>query len=387
MKRKAFFFITLSFVLWRILLFLPLWAAEHNLNYRSGYEYTSIAKATEPTTFNILDKFFLSPWANFDGIHYLFIAGNGYTNNYGFFPAYPLTIRIASILFGANSSFDLAYFFSAFFVSNIAFFLSLIVFYKLLSLDYNEKQTKQTLFALIVFPTSFFFGSLYSESLFLLFLFLSFYFARKKQWALASIFGIFLTLTRLVGICIFPVLFYEYFIVNKQPLKKFIQSGIWTVPFGLIGYSIYNYFMKGDFLYFIHAQGNFLNNRSVDTIVLFPQTIYRYIKILITNSNAQFEWWIALLELGSFVFVIIALYVAWKKKVRRSYIIFSLLAVLVPASSGTFSALPRYILVAFPMLIVIGLFSGKLLKTLYFSISIVLLAILLFFFSKGYFIA
>ncbi len=367
-------------------MFIPVWGAEQKLNYRSGYEYTNIVKSTDPVTYNILNKTFLAPWANFDGIHYLFIAGNGYTNNLGFFPLYPSTIKVVSMIFGTHTPFDLAYFFSAFFVSNIAFFLSLIVFHKLLSLDYNEKQTKQTLFALLVFPTSFFFGSLYSESLFLLFLFLSFYFARKKQWALASIFGIFLTLTRLVGICIFPVLLYEYFIVNKQPLKKFIQSGIWTVPFGLIAYSIYNYIMKGDFLYFIHAQGNFLNNRSVDTIVLFPQTIYRYIKIIITNPQTQFEWWIALLELGSFVFVIIAFYVAWKKKVRRSYIIFSLLAVLIPASTGTFSALPRYILVAFPMFIVIGLSSSKL-KVFYFTISAVILFILLFFFSKGYFIA
>lgn len=387
MERKSLVFVTIAFISWRLLLFIPLFASDQKLSYRSGYEYTSISKATKPETYKVLNKFFLAPWANFDGIHYLFIAGNGYTNNFGFFPAYPFSIKIVSIFFGANTPFDLAYFLSAFFISNIAFFLSLIVFYKLLSLDYNEKQTKQALLAFLVFPTSFFFGSLYSESLFLLFLFLSFYFARKKQWVLASIFGIFLTLTRLVGICIFPVLLYEYFIVAKQPLKKLPQTGLWMIPFGLIGYSIYNYIAQKDFFYFIHAQGNFANNRSVDSIVLFPQTIYRYIKILVTNSNAQFEWWIALLELGSFVFVVVALYIAWKKKVRLSYTLFSLIAVLIPVSTGTFSSLPRYILVAFPMFIVIGLLSNKLLKTLYFSISIVLLFILLFFFSKGYFIA
>lgn len=387
MDRKFIIFIIFSFIIWRFLLFIPLFASDQKLAYRSGYDYTSLSKATDPKTFAILDKFNLAPFANFDGIHYLFIAGNGYTNNFGFFPLYPILIKTLSIIFGANTSFDLAYFFSAFFISNIALFLTLIVFYKLLLLDYNEKQTRQTLLALLVFPTSFFFGSLYSESLFLLFLFLSFYFARKKQWVLVSIFGIFLTLTRLVGICIFPILLYEFFRVQKKPLSKIPKSGLWVIPLGLIGYSIYNYIAQKDFLYFINAQGNFANNRSVDTIVFFPQTIYRYIKILINNSYLQFEWWVALLELGSFVFVLTMLYIVWKKKVHSSYVLFSLIAIIVPASSGTFSALPRYILVAFPMYIVLGLIKNRVIRFLIFSIFISLLFILLFFFSKGYFIA
>ncbi len=387
MKRNVLLFIAVAFIAWRLFLFLPLFAADQKLNYRSGYEYTSISKATEPQTFKILDKLFLAPWANFDGIHYLFIAGNGYTNNFGFFPFYPISIKTLAIIFGANTPFDLAYFFSGFLISNIALFLSLVVFYKLLTLDYKEKTAKQGVLALLAFPTSFFLGSLYSESLFLLFLFLSFYFARKKRWPLANLFAVLLTLTRLVGIFIFPVLLYEYFKVNKHPLKKLPKSGLWSIPLGLLGYSIYNYIAQKDFLYFIHAQGNFANNRTVDSIIFFPQTIYRYIKILITNSNAQFEWWVALLELGSFAFIAMMLYVAWKKKIRLSYILFSLIAVLIPASTGTFSALPRYILVAFPAFIVIGLFKNKATKILYFLLSLILLFILLFFFSKGYFIA
>lgn len=387
MNRKFLIFIILSFIIWRFLLFIPVWASDQKLNYRSGYEYTNIGKVTEPAVYNTLNKLFLAPFANFDGIHYLTIAGNGYTNNFGFFPLYPMAIKALSILFLASNPFDLTYFFSGFLISNITFFLSLIIFYKLLLLDYKEKQTKQILLSVLVFPTSFFFGSLYSESLFLLFLFLSFYFARKKQWVLTSICGFGLTLTRLVGIFIFPILLYEYFRVSKEPFNKFFKSGLWMIPCGLIGYSIYNYISQKDFLYFIKAHGNLFNNRSVDSIVLFPQTIFRYFKILILNSRAEFEWWIALVELGSFVFAAVLLYIAWKKKVRLSYILFSALAILIPASSGTFSAMPRYILVAFPIFIVLGLIKNRLLKIIIFSFSAVLLFILLFFFSRGYFIA
>lgn len=387
MERKAILFLISSFIVWRLLLFLPLFASEKTLAYRSGYEYTSIAKATDPWTYSILDKFYLAPFANFDGIHYLFISGNGYTNNLGFFPLYPLTIKILSIVLGAQTPFDISYFLSAFFISNFAFFLSLLVFYKLLSLDYKEKQIKQTILALLLFPTSFFFGSIYSESIFLLFLFLSYYFARRKNWLLASLFGFLLSLTRLVGIFIFPALVYEFLKNEKRSMSSFIKSGLWLAPVGLIGYSVYNFLLKKDFLYFIHAQGNFANNRSIDSIVLFPQTIYRYIKILLTVPHSQYEWWIASLELGSFAFAGLTIYIAWKKKIRFSYILFSLIAILIPVSTGTFSALPRYILVAFPMFIVLGLITNKFIKLIYFLVFLILSFILLYFFSKGYFIA
>ena len=387
MERKVVVFIAILFVVWRLFLFLPLFASEKYLAYRSGYEYTSLAKAAEPGVYKTLHKFYLAPWANFDGLHYLFIAGNGYTNNMGFFPLYPLAIKLFSTVLFAKTPFDISYFFSAFLISNVAFFASLVVFYKLLSLDYKEKQTKQMVLAMLVFPTSFFLGSLYSESLFLLFLFLSFYFARKKRWFLASFFGLLLSLTRLVGIFIFPTLIYEYLKEEKRSYRELFQSGLWLAPVGLIGYSIYNYILKKDFLYFIHAQGNFLNNRSVTSIVLFPQTVFRYVKILSSLNQSQFEWWIALLELGSFIFAAVLLYIAWKKKVRLSYILFSSLAVLIPASSGTFTALPRYILVAFPIYIVVGLIKNKYLKIVYFVVSTVLLFIFTFFFSKGYFIS
>lgn len=386
MKRKTFAFLAISFIIWRLLLFIPVFIADENLNYRSGYEYTSITDARNSKSENITDKLLLSPWANFDGLHYLTIASNGYSNNYGFFPLYPTLIKPVSEIFGADENFDSGYFLSGFLISNLAFFLALLVFYKLLTLDYSDKQVKTSILALLIFPTSFFFGSIYSESLFLLLLFSSFYFARKKQWLLASFFGSLLTLTRFVGICIFPVLIYEFYKSRDWSIENFVKSGIWATPAGLIIYAFYNQLQEGNFLYFIKAQGNFLNNRSVDSFIFFGQTVYRYIKILFTTSSAQFEWWIALLEIGSFIFISVAIIYALKKRVRFSYILFSFLVVLIPASSGTFSALPRYILVAFIVYILIGTIDAKL-KLAYFLISITLLSVLTFFFSRGYFIS
>ncbi|MDO8639423.1 MAG: mannosyltransferase family protein [bacterium] len=383
-------FILISFLIWRIVLFLPLFASEQFLKYRIAYDYTNIWKFIEP--YQPVSSFLLYPWANFDGVHYLLIAGQGYTNNFGFLPLFPLLIRAVSSLFGTGTTLGVIQFFSGFFLSNLFFLTSLFVLYKLLSLDYSKKTVFLSIIFLLLFPTSFFFGSIYSESLFLLLLLLSFYFARKKQWLWASVFGMMLSVTRIIGIFILLALIYEFIKQACLPAgrKKRVSSKlipILLIPVGIISYGFYNLNKTGSFFYFLQAHANMGTERSADAIILMPQTLFRYAKILSTLPITQFEWWIALLEVSIFFVASFLLYVAWKKKVRTSYLIFAVLAFLLPASSGTFTGLPRYSLVIFPIFIALALLKNRTLQMLYVLISSILLFILLMFFSKGYFIA
>jgi len=344
------------FVIWRLALFIPVFIAGYFTTARTGYLFTN-------------------PWANFDGVHYLSIAQNGYATQAVFFPLYPLLIRFFS--------FGRAYLASGLFVSNLAFLLTLIYFYKLLILDYPKKRSFESIIYLLVFPTAFFLGALYSESLFFLLLILSFYFARKGEWLLASVTAMLLGATRIIGIFILPALVYELYI-QKKNIKEGLS--LLMAPIGLVAYSLFNYLKWGDDLYFIKAHGELGNSRSVSAIVLFPQTIYRYIRILLSLPISQYEWWIALLEITIFIGVSLLLYFAWKKKVRTSYLIFSLLAFLLPVSSGTFSGLPRYVLVLFPIYVALSYMSRSFRKA-YLIFSAILLFILLMFFSRGYFVA
>lgn len=344
------------FAIWRVFLFLPVFSGVYILAERLGYGFTN-------------------PWGNFDGVRYLAIASRGYITEAAFFPLYPIVIRIFSFLGG--------YFLSGFLVSNIAFLISLFYLYKLLKLDYPADRSSRILLYLVLFPTAFFFGALYSESLFFLLLVLSFYFARKGKWLGASLAAMLLGATRIIGILVLPALVYELYIQKKN-----IKDGLslLMVPIGLAAYSLFNFLKWGDALYFIKAHGELGNSRSVDAIVLFPQTVYRYLKILISLPVSQYEWWIALLEISVFFGVCFLLYCAWWKKVRSSYLIFSLLAFLLPVLSGTFSGLPRYVLVLFPIYIALaGL--GRGFRRAYLIFSAILLFILLMFFSRGYFVA
>lgn len=378
--------LVLLFLSWRIFLFVPLIVSNYFLLPREGFGYT--------LTLHFLDKnsplsnFLLYPWGNFDGIYYLLIAAQSYTVNAGFFPFFPLTIKILSSIFGpavSGLAFDPRQYFTALILVSIYFFLAITIMYKLILIDYKKNIAFWSIVFMLVFPTSFFFASIYSESLFLLLAMLSFYFARKKKWLLASIFGVLLTATRVVGIAIVPALFYE-FIKEEKSFFKIKVLPLLLSPLGLLGYMYFNYLKWGNALYFIQAQGNLQNNRTVNSIVLFPQTMYRYAKILTSVSTSQYEWWIALLEIFVFIFAVILLFLAWKKKIRFSYILFSVIALLIPASTGTFSALPRYVLILFPIFIGLALLKNKALKISYTTLGLILLIVLFALFSKGYFI-
>ena len=381
--KKDWFFCTTLFLIWQVLLFFVVGIGDLVLTYRPGFEYVHIWKFVAP--YPPVSSVFFYPWANFDGVHYLLIASQGYTNNFGFFPLFPALIHLISLIFGKGSVFGLQQFFSALVISNISIALALFLFYQLLLLDYGQSIARRTLVFLLLFPTSFFFGAIYSESLFFLLLIASFYCARKQKWLLSSVFGTLLTLTRSIGICVLPALLYEAWkqkAINLKTVLSFLM-----IPWTFFGYAFFNWVATKNPLYFLEAHGNLANGRSVDTVVLIPQTIFRYIKIFLTLPISQFEWWIALLELVTFVFVSILLYFAWRRRVRKSYLLFSLFAFLIPASSGTFTGIPRYSLVLFPIFISLTLVKNRSIRLAYLIISPILLFLLLMFFSKGYYVS
>lgn len=389
---KKIQFVLFSFIVWRLFLFIPLITAQFTLPYRLGYSYTNLAQFTKVDF--PLTHFLLNSWANFDGIHYLSIAAFGYMNNFGFLPLYPLAIHGVSFIFGSAKAFGNTQFFSSLFIANACFLGSLILLYTMLKKEYPKEKARKMLLFLLLFPTSFYFGSIYSESLFFASTLLSFYFASKKKWILAGLFGAASSLTRIVGIAMLPALLYEFYqqeIRNKHSTHKaflFFKSLPLFFPIlSLFAYAYYNFLKTSNFLTFINAQGNFVNNRTVDSIIFFPQTVFRYTKILLTVNPIQYEWWISLLELSTFFVAGILLFIAWRKKVRTSYLIFSVLSFAIPISTGTFTGLPRYALALFPMYIAMGLLKNKWVHWSYIAISALLTFILVYAFSRGYFVA
>jgi len=340
-------------------------------------------------------KGYLGPsvWANFDGIHYLWIAQNGYgLYQQAFFPLYPWLIRWLA-------SFIHNYLFSGLVISHLAFFASLYLLYRLLLFDFSEKFARRVIILLLLFPTSFFFASFYSESLFFFLMIAAFYFARKGKWLVAGIFGALASATRLVGIFLLPALLVEWGEQKKiQNPKSKIQNdnlkfrilqvfSIFLTPLGLIFYMRYLAVHWGDPLLFAHVQEHFGAQRTSGKIILLYQVFWRYFKMILTTKPdpLYFVVWLELLTAIGFLALLIWGYF---QKIRLSWLLFGILAYILPTLTGTFSSLPRYVLVIFPGFVGLGLLTKKYRwgKILYLIFAILLL-ISTAFFTRGYWLA
>lgn len=330
-------------------------------------------------------------WANFDGEHYLSIAQNGYRSlQQAFFPLYPLIVRFFA--FGGTEVNLKPFLISGIVLSNLFFLISLFLFRKVVNLDYDQKTSNLAVILLLLFPTSFFFGSVYTESLFLLLSLATYYFYRKEKYFLSSIFGILTTLTRLYGLFVILMIIIDL-IVKKTSLVKIIKEKIYLVLLsivGLFGYMYYCFINWGDAFAFFNLQTLSGEQRSTN-LILLPQVFYRYFVKIIPNLNFEYFPFVftTLLELLVAVLFLILLIFTFKK-IRRDYWFYILLCYVTPTLTGSFSSLPRYVLVIFPAFIIIANYLKN--KNKYLKLGILLLMAIIgviaqTLFVRGYFVS
>lgn len=339
-----------------------------------------------PLNFQISPEVF--SWANFDGEHYLSIAIFGYKEfEQAFFPVYPALISIFARPFSSDLfSLLLNSTVAGLIISNTAFALALLLLFKLISLDFPKKIAFITIILLLVFPTSFYFGSVYSESLFLLLSVSSFYFARKKRWFLASIFGFIASATRVFGFLLLPALLIEAYLQKEK-----FSSVFWIIfiPLGLILYMFYQYLTVGDPIAFYHLQER-VGQQHQQGIILLPQVYFRYIKLLLAVDYLQPIYQTIILEFAvGILFFLLPIY-GYFKKVRLSYLFYSMIGFLLPTIQGSFSSIPRYVIVFFPAFLVAAIWingRSEILKLIILTSSLVLLLIETSLFLRGYWVA
>jgi hypothetical protein len=219
----------------------------------------------------------------FDSIHYLSIAENGYIqsslnptqqsiysykDNEGFFPGYPYTARLVSFL---GIPPDIALLLVA------QFFTFVTWLYLLLFLKRNQLKPKIAIVAtLVAFPATLYLVTGYAESTFIANLLGMIYWygeskridlSKRKAWlfiALSSFHGMWMSATRLVGL---PLAFYPILVESVRTLEgkktQWLQafSVAALTPMGGILYFAYLYFAFGrwDYYFFIQQSGWYLS--------------------------------------------------------------------------------------------------------------------------------
>lgn len=343
---------------------------------------------------------YLWSWGNFDGVHFLSIAQDGYKPlQYFFFPLFPKLVGVVGDLLG-NSVLN--YFWSGLFVSNIAFIIGLIGLVRLMHKEFDTKTTNLTLLLLLLFPTSFYFHAFYSESLFLALSVWSFYFLKERKWIEAGLLIGLATATRVVGIALIPALVLEMWRQKKKVTISKILSFLFSVS-GITSYLFYLQKVTGDPLEFLHSVGIYGEQRS-SQLILLPQVFYRYIFKILPNIQysyfpAVFTTWmefiVAVLAAGLLILSLIAKVRKIKgltvlKTMNGSYIVYAVFLYLIPTFSGSFSSLPRYTIVIFPLFITASILLQKvslLVKYLVYCVLLVSLIVSFSLFVRGYWIS
>lgn len=366
------------FLIWRVSLFLVLILAIQFLP-RFGNNFFGGGLV------NYQKNPYLFAWANFDGEHYLSIAEIGYRGlEQAFFPIYPLLMRILASTIDVNAYYLTL---AGILISTFSTLGALVILFRLIKLDYNEKIAFRTILSLLLFPTSFYLGAVYTESLFLLLIVGSFYFARKGNFFFATLLGIVASATRVFGVLLLPALLIEVWQQNRFFNKKTLW--LFLIPLGFLSYMFYQWLTVGDPLAFYHLQ-LIVGPQHQSGIILFPQVVYRYIKILITLDFRNTLYPTMILELFTgLLFFALPIY-GFFKKVRLSYLFFAFFNFLAPTIQGSFSSLPRYILVFFPSFLALAVFLStqkKLVRIFILSLSGIWLVVNAAMFFRGYWVA
>lgn len=341
---------------------------------------------------------FLEMHARQDTAWYFSIAYEGYKfstteqSNVNFFPLYPKLMKYGYELLKPitpNLNLYHRYLLSGTLISIIALFLAIILLYKLFCLDTDDKTAFLAIFLLLIFPTSYFFTAIYTESLFLLLAVGTFYFARKNLFILAGLSGYFAALTRPVGIFLLIPVVIELILARKWlGQKKLIlnSASLTLIPLGLGTFMYYLNQKFGNPLLFIEAAKSW--GRNLTLSITFP---FDMVVSLINHIEGELNFTYAsaaniFLEMLFFNLGLVLSIILLLKKERLSYGVWCLISVLFPITSGVLVSQGRYTLVLFPIFLLLAETARKyfLFSYIYPLISLLLLGLLTVLFVNGH---
>jgi Gpi18-like mannosyltransferase len=328
-----------------------------NLKGDDAYKWIPVDKYDQNQGWNIVDLH--SRW---DSNWYLDVVRNGYVlrendtlSNIVFFPLYPSLIKILSYLLRLNIVF------SGWMISSFFLFLGAFYLFKITKEFHSEADPLLAVFLLLIFPTSFFLNSVYTESLFLFLSVASFYYAAKGKYGISGIFGFFAALTRITGILLFVPLLVQLCLkegFNKNTLKKIFP--FWLVPLGTFSFLLFHWLRFGNFFLFFKIESAWGRsfNLNVDNFLFFSRAAI---------SNFY-------LDVFYLIFSILIIFLLIRKKLFP-YAIYMASTVLVAIGTGTLMSIGRYILVLFPIFIIGASLKNEIVRYAWIMVSIMLMAL------------
>jgi len=249
-----------------------------------------------------------------------------------------------------------------------------------LSFGLTADAADRCLSYLAFFPASYFFSLPLPESLFLLLTVGSFYLAKRDQWWLAGLCGAFASATRTSGVLLLPALAILYWQLHRplRPWRRDILA-LLVIPVGLVSFMIYlkattgNLFAFGDAMTAWGREAGF-----------FFQPLLDYLR----NPRAiAAHWDFRLLNFLAAAFTLVIGGVLLKRG-QFSLAAYTLLSALVALSSALLQSQARYMMVVFPIYLVLATWTNRpKVNQMVFAIFVVLFGLMTALFAAHFTLA
>lgn len=300
------------------------------------------------------------PLARWDSGWYAGLAEKGYEapptevsqqTNHAFFPLYPMLVRGVGALTGLETTRAGAL------VSALAFLGALPLFARFVRRRFGEDLVLPALALLLLFPPSFFFAAVYTESLVLFLSLLALEAAESDRPGAAFVAfaaGFLAGLTRISGLLLVPLIGLAVYRAQRKPVKSI---GVALGPAaGFAAFMAYFAVRFGDPLLFSKAQHNWAKEAKtvIDGPLLFAREILQDLTVGPLRK-------IQMVEAGMlFLFLVLAVVLVKRRPPLWPEGIYVALCVAIVILTGTRESGGRYVLVAFPAFAALaGLFEGR----------------------------
>ncbi|HVF98483.1 MAG TPA: mannosyltransferase family protein [Chloroflexia bacterium] len=334
-------------------------------------------------------------WTRWDGQWYLKIATEGYQPDDGsaaFFPLYPWILRATGWLAGER------FIWAGILISGLFFLAAMLLLHRLVRLDFHPEDAHRTTFYLAAFPMAFFFWAVYSESLFLLLAVATLLAARTHRWWVASIAISLAVWTRSFGLLLLLPLAWELWKAYHPPMPKEMDVMPPARPsalsvfslvlpvLSLVGFLMFAALRFGDALAPITAQTGWNRHFSWPwETIADGWTEATSMPFQFQPENQSWTYFASLV----LALVLGVLALRW---LRGSYSIYLWSGILFPLFSATphnpLLSYPRFLIVLFPMFIVLALIGrNRYAHQLILWPSILLLALFTIRFANWYWVA
>ncbi len=306
-----------------------------------------------------------SPLARWDSGWYIGIADGGYglpprrvgeQTNHAFFPLYPFLTRLVTRGLGVETSL------AGNLISAACLLGTLVLFGGWVGRRFGPDRVLPAALAFLLFPTSFFFSTVYTESLLLLLSLLAIISLEKGRFAAGLLAGYLAGLTRISGVVLAP---YAFLVAWNEARSRglspsdSIGRAMLAAAAPLAGFATFCAFLWrrfGDPYLFVRAQHNWSTEKK--TILDGPLLIWRTVVGDITTGKVLHASPARTLEgIYLLLFLVLAIALAWKKRYPESLFVACTVAIVL--FTGTLESAGRYVLPAFPGFAALAGLSGR----------------------------